>query len=99
MCMRLVEFVRSPRPDKRFLAKFMEPQRTVYFGTPKKNTYIDHGNERLRDKHIMRRRSYLDEWNIVNEDIMTTGVLWGPTRSVEGNLSIVLQQFNIQDDR
>jgi len=30
---------------------------------------------------------------------MTTGILWGPTPSVEGNLSRMLLLFNIQDDR
>ena len=97
--MRLVEFTRSSRPDKRFFARFMEPDRTVHFVTLRKNTYIDHGNEHVRDMHILRRKSYLEEWNTVNEETMTTGVLWGPTRSVEGNLSRVLHYFNIQDDR
>lgn len=97
--MRLIEFTRSPRSDKRFMVRFMEPERTIYFGTPKQNTYIDHGNPDIRDMHIMRRRRYLDEWNTLNEDTLTTGVLWGPTKSVEGNLSRMLLFFNIQDDR
>jgi hypothetical protein len=96
--MRLVEFIRSPRPDKRFLAKFMEPEQTVYFGTPKKNTYIDHGNEYIRDIHMMHCRMYPNEC-VINEDTMTMGVLWGPSQSIEGNLSRVLRLFNIQDDR
>jgi hypothetical protein len=97
--MRLVEFIRSPRPDKRFLAKFMEPERTVYFGTPKTSTYIDHGNKDIRDIHMMRHRMHLTKCNVINEDTMTMGVLWGPSQSVEGNLSRVLRLFNIQDDR
>jgi len=95
--MRLVELVRSPRPDKRFLARFIEPERTVYFGTPHQTTYIDHGNEHLRTMYN-RRLSYIEEWN-VNEETMTAGVLWGPTQSIEGNLSRILHSFNIQDDR
>lgn len=97
--MRLIEFTRSPRSDKRFFARFMEPYRTVHFGTPRKNTYIDHGNVGIRDMHVLRRKSYLDEWNTINEETMTTGILWGPTQSVEGNLSRLLSHFNIQDDR
>jgi hypothetical protein len=97
--MRLVEFTRSPRSDKRFFARFMEPERTIHFGTRKKNTYIDHGNVNIRDMHVLRRKSYLEEWNTVNEETMTTGILWGPTPSVEGNLSRMLLLFNIQDDR
>ena len=96
--MRLIEFTRSPRSDKRFVARFMEPERVVYFGTHKK-TYIDHGNVDIRDMHIMRRRHYLGECDVINEDTMNTGILWGPTKSVEGNLSRFLTLFNIQDDR
>ncbi len=90
----------SPNPNKRFMAKFMEPERTVYFGSNlHMNTYIDHGNADIRDNHIMRRRAYLDTWNAINEETMVTAVLWGPTRSVEGNLSRFLDFFRILDDR
>lgn len=97
--MRLIEFTRSSRSDKRFVARFMEPERTVYFGKPNLPTYVDHGNVDIRDMHIMRRRHYLDEWDTINEDTLTTGILWGPTKSVEGNISRMLAFFNIQDDR
>jgi hypothetical protein len=93
--MRLIEFTRSPRSDKRFLARFMEPERTVYFGSPQQSTYIDHGNISIRNMHLMR---YKKEWGI-NEDTFTIGILWGPTPSIEGNLSRLLLMFNIQDDR
>jgi len=98
--MRLIEFTTSNNPNKRFMAKFMEPERTVYFGSNlHMNTYIDHGNVDIRDNHIMRRRAYLDTWNAINEETMVTAVLWGPTRSVEGNLSRFLDFFRILDDR
>jgi len=97
--MRLIEFKRSNNPNKRFMAKFMEPERTIYFGSNLHlNTYIDHGNVDIRDRHLMRRRS-LDKDNVIDEETMVTGVLWGPTRSVEGNLSRFLNFFRIEDDR
>ena len=80
------------------MAKFIEPEQTVYFGSNlHMNTYIDHGNVEIRDRHIMRRRSLED--NVINEETMVTAVLWGPTRSVEGNLSRFLDFFRIHDDR
>lgn len=95
--MRLIEFKRSNNPNKRFMAKFIEPEQTVYFGSNlHMNTYIDHGNVDIRDRHIMRRRS-LD--NVIDEETMVTRVLWGPTRSVEGNLSRFLDFFHIEDAR
>ena len=81
------------------MAKFMEPERTIYFGSNLHlNTYIDHGNVDIRDRHLMRRRS-LDKDNVIDEETMVTGVLWGPTLSVEGNLSRFLKFFRIEDDR
>ena len=98
--MRLIEFTQSNNPNKRFMAKFMEPSRTIYFGSKFHfNTFVDHGNVDIRNRHIMRRRSYLEEMNTINEETMVTGVLWGPTRSVEGNLSRLLETFHIEDDR
>lgn len=98
--MRLVEFRRSTNPNKRFMAKFMEPDRTVHFGSNLHlNTYIDHGDADIRNRHIMRRRSLLNENEPINEETMVTGVLWGPSQSVEGNLSRFLDLFRIEDDR
>jgi hypothetical protein len=98
--MRLVEFGHSTNPHKRFMVKFMEPERTVYFGSNLHlNTYVDHGNEDLREIHLKRRHAYLPERSSINEEIMTTVILWGPTRSVEGNLSKFLDFFRIVDDR
>jgi len=82
------------------MATFMEPERIVYFGSNlHMNTYIDHGNVDIRDNHIMRRKAYLKDANSINEETMVTAILWGPTRSVEGNLSRFLDFFSIVDDR
>jgi len=80
------------------MAKFMDPERTIYFGSNLHlNTYIDHGDVGIRDMH-MRRRSTRGEIHI-NEETMVTGILWGPTRSIEGNLSRFLEVFSIEDAR
>lgn len=89
--MRLIEFTNSPRPDKRFMAKFIEPTQTIHFGSKKRNTHVDvPGGRSVRERHI--------DWYLT-EEVMTQSVLWGPTRSVEGNLAILLYHFRIQDDR
>ena len=97
--MRLIEFKLSNRPDKRYVAVFQEPERIIHFGTPKKQTYVDHGNKGIRDNHILRRKAFEDDYLRIDEQTLATGVLWGPYRSVEGNLARVLQFFNVQDNR
>jgi hypothetical protein len=93
--MKLVQFSTSPRPDKRYVAKFMHPSRTIHFGAKKKNTFVDHGNTAIRANHLMRRPQFV----IVDEEALTLAVLWGETTSVEGNLARFLQHLNIIDER
>jgi len=97
--MRLVEFKASPRPDRRFVAIFQEPERIIHFGIPIQLTYVDHGNKGIRDNHLLRRKAFDDDYLRIDEKTLTTGVLWGPYYSIEGNLARVLQFFNVQDTR
>jgi hypothetical protein len=93
--MKLIQFSTSPRPDKRYVAKFINPSRTIHFGSKKKNTYVDHGNAAIRTNHLMRRPHFV----VVDEEALTIAVLWGQTMSVEGNLARFLEYLNITDDR
>ena len=97
--MRLIEFKRSNRPDKRFVAIFMEPARIIHFGSPKQRTYVDHGNKGMRDNHMLRRKAFDEDYLRIDEQTLTTGVLWGPHYSIEGNLASLLHLFNVQDNR
>jgi hypothetical protein len=97
--MRLIEFKPSTRPDRRFVAVFQDPERIIHFGIPRINTYVDHGNKAIRDNHILRRKSFNEDYLRIDEQTLNTNVLWGPYRSVEGNLARVLSFFNVQDDR
>lgn len=93
--MKLIKFSTSPRADKRYVAEFMHPSRTIHFGTKKRNTFVDHGNVAIRTNHLMRRPQFV----IVDEEALNLAVLWGETTSVEGNLARFLQYLNITDDR
>jgi hypothetical protein len=97
--MRLIELKRSNRPDKRFVAIFQDPERIIHFGTPKKNTYVDHGNKGIREHHMLQRKGFEEDYLRIDEQTLTTGVLWGPYYSIEGNLAKLLNLFNVQDHR
>lgn len=92
--MRLIDFSKSPRPGKRYVAKFMSPDRTIHFGHAM-NTFVDHGNPYIRDNYIMRKRPFPG----VSEEGLTAAILWGPTVSVEGNLEHFLRLMKISDER
>lgn len=96
--MRLVEFKKSSLPHRRFMIQFEEPYQTIHFGS-KPNTYVDHGNIGIRDNYIMRKYRANHDWSSLTEVEVNDAVLWGPTKSIEGNLALLLHKFNIQDDR
>jgi len=97
--MRLIEFKASNRPDKRFVAIFKEPERIIHFGSPRQKTYVDHGNKGIRNDHMLRRKAFDEDYLRIDEPTLTTGVLWGPYFSIEGNLAKLLNLFNVHDDR
>jgi len=47
----------------------------------------------------MRKYRANNDWSILNESELNDAILWGPTKSIEGNLALMLQKFNIQDCR
>lgn len=61
---------RSERPNKRFVAVFHGGLR-VYFGSPTGSTYIDHGDDILRENYIKRHSKLNEDWN----DPYTPGTL------------------------
>ena len=96
--MRLIEFTRSNLPNRRFKIQFEEPYQIIHFGS-KPNAYVDHGNVGIRDNYIMRKYRANQDWSVLNEGEINDAILWGPTKSIEGNLALMLQKFNIQDCR
>ena len=97
--MRLIEFTKSPLAGKRFVARFHDPCRDIHFGE-KPNTFIDHGNVAMRHNHVLRRQHLFQEDSVrLDADVMTTAILWGPTRSIEGNMAWFLKRYQIDDSR
>ena len=96
--MRLVQFDTSPMPNKRFVVKFVEPLRVIHFGNIKSKTFIDHGDRDVRHAHFLKKQ-YLFETGELCDELLTVSILWGPNRSVEGNLAWFLKRYQIDDSR
>ncbi len=96
--MRLIDFNTSPLPHKRFVIKFAEPYRVIHFGSKKSKTFIDHGDRDLRNDHFFKKQ-YVFETGEMCEELLTTSILWGPNRSIEGNLAWFLKRYQINDSR
>ena len=96
--MRLIEFKPSPLPSKRFVVKFAEPARVFHFGNKHSITFIDHGHREVRNEHFLKKQHVFESGELCDE-LLTTAILWGPNRSVEGNLAWFLKRYRIDDSR
>ena len=52
--MEFVSLKESPRDGKRFVIKFINPKRTIHFGSDVGSTYIDHGDKIKRKNYLKR---------------------------------------------
>lgn len=93
--MRLVSITPSHRKDKKMVAKFTEPTKTVHFGMKGSTTYID-------DKDPARRKAYLDRhrenetWNNpTSPGSLARYILWGESTSMKKNISDFKKRFNL----
>jgi hypothetical protein len=93
--MKLVSITPSHRKDKKLVAKFAEPTKTVHFGMKGSTTYID-------DKDPDRRKAYLDRhrenetWNNpTTPGSLARHILWGESTSMKKNISDFKKRFNL----
>jgi len=93
--MRLVSITPSHRKDKKMVAKFAEPTKTVHFGMKGSTTYID-------DKDPDRRKAYLDRhrenetWNNpTTPGSLARHILWGESTSMKKNIADFRKRFNL----
>jgi hypothetical protein len=93
--MRLISITPSHRKDKKMVAKFEDPKRTVHFGMKGSTTYID-------DKDPARQKAYLDRhrenetWNNpTSPGSLARYILWGDSTSLKKNISAFKKRFNL----
>lgn len=93
--MKLVSITPSHRKDKKLVAKFAEPTKTVHFGMKGSTTYID-------DKDPARRKAYLDRhrenetWNNpTTPGSLSRHILWGESTSMKKNIADFKKRFHL----
>jgi len=93
--MRLVSITPSHRKDKKLVAKFAEPTKTVHFGMKGSTTYID-------DKDPARRKAYLDRhrenetwYNPTSPGALASWILWGKSTSMKKNIADFKKRFHL----
>ena len=74
--MKLVEIRNSSRADKRLMAVFEDPKKTVHFGLRGGSTFIDHRDELKKEAYIARHRVN-EDWSLPDKaGTLSRYILW-----------------------
>ena len=92
--MRFISLEQSPRPTKKYVINFKEPNKTVHFGSKNSSTYLDHQDKVKRQNYLLRH-SVNEDWESINAGSLSAIILWGKTTDLNKNLKYYLNKFNI----
>jgi hypothetical protein len=92
----------DPKTKKRFTAIFRIHKggkviKITHFGqrNPKKGTYIDHGDKKLRSAYRARHKRDLDTKDFKRAGYLSYYILWGDHKSLNKNISDFKNNFNL----
>tara|TARA_R100000541_G_scaffold10297_1_gene18150 strand:+ start:340 stop:651 length:312 start_codon:yes stop_codon:yes gene_type:complete len=102
MPINLVVKEADPKTKKRFTAIFRIHKggkviKITHFGqrNPKKGTYIDHGDKKLRTAFRARHKSDLDTKDFKRAGYLSYFLLWGDKKTLKENLKDYKKKFNL----
>ena len=96
--MRLVEFKKSDKPEKKYMATFETDSgrtKTTHFGDSSMNDYTQHHDKERRERYRSRHAKDLDTGDYTRAGYLSYYILWGPYTSVKQNLEYYKQKFNL----
>ena len=102
MPINLVVKEADEKTKKRFTAIFRLHKggkviKITHFGqrNPKKGTYIDHGDKKLRSAYRARHKKDLDTKDYKRAGFLSYYLLWGDHKTLNKNLSDYKKKFNL----
>lgn len=90
--MIFVSLLKSTKPDKKYVIKFTNPNKTIHFGSKNSLTYLDHHDKTKRENY-RRRHRVMENWNEINAGSLSRFLLWGESTNIETNLKTYIKQF------
>lgn len=94
----LIYFGKSKRKDKKFVAVFRNPTRTINFGSPDYEDYTTHHDPRRKLLYILRHFKNENWDNPLTAGTLSRYVLWNKP-DLEESLDDYIQRFGIEDRR
>jgi hypothetical protein len=96
--MRLVEFKKSDKPEKKYMATFETDSgrtKTTHFGDSSMEDFTQHHDKERRERYRSRHAKDLDTGDYTRAGYLSYYILWGPYTSVKQNLEYYKQKFNL----
>ena len=90
--MIFVSLLKSTKPDKKYVIKFTNPNKTIHFGSKNSLTYLDYHDKTKRENY-RRRHRVMENWNEINAGSLSRFLLWGESTNLETNLKTYIKQF------
>jgi hypothetical protein len=87
-----MKLIKSPHPEKKWRAIFSDGTHTD-FGDATAQDFTQHGNKDRRDAYRSRHRKDLDTNDPTRAGWLSFYLLWGPSASLEQNLSAYRRRF------
>lgn len=90
--MRFLSLEKSTKPDKKYVIKFTNPNKTIHFGSKNSLTYLDHHDKTIRENYILRHK-VREDWTKINAGSLSRFLLWGDSTNLKINLTTYLKKF------
>jgi len=90
--MKFLSLEKSQKPDKKYVIKFTNPDKTIHFGSKKSSTYLDHHDKIKRENYILRHK-VREDWTKINAGSLSRYLLWGDSTNLQTNLNAYLRKF------
>ena len=90
--MRFLSLEKSTKPDKKYVIKFINPNKSIHFGAKNSLTHLDHHDKIRRENYISRHKAR-EDWTKINAGSLSRYLLWGDSNNLHTNLTTYLRKF------
>ena len=97
--MKLIDLIKSPNPDKKFRAVFVDEntgrKRKTDFGAKGMDDYTLTHDKEQRERYKERHKKDLKTGDPTRAGYLAYDILWGPSTSIEKNLASYKSKFHL----
>lgn len=85
----------STNPEKKYMAVFSNPKKTVHFGQKNAPDYTLTGDKEQRERYRTRHKKDLETNDPRKAGYLSYYILWGDSTNIETNIRNYKKRFNL----